>query len=164
QAHYMLGSQTSGCFDERTTAVLLLNNMWGGMGMSPIWYLGIREKHGIAYTSESNFTRYSDEASISIYSAPADDKLANAITLVTGELQKLRELPVTAGQLQRAKNKFKGQIALAEESRMSMIIAESKNIVDYGRIISLEEVFYKIDEVTSENLLELASEFFDPER
>lgn len=164
QAHYMLGSQTFGYFDERKTAMLLLNNMLGGMGMSSILNLGIREKHGIAYTIESNFTMYSDVGSFSIYLGTDDEKLPKAKKLVARELQKLRELPVTAGQLQRAKNKFKGQIALAEESRMSMIIAESKNIVDYGRIISLEEVFHKIDEVTSENLLELASEFFDPER
>lgn len=58
QAHYMLGSQTFGYFDERKTAMLLLNNMLGGMGMSSILNLGIREKHGIAYTIESNFTMY----------------------------------------------------------------------------------------------------------
>lgn len=33
---------------------------------------------------------------------------------------------MTAGQLQKAKRKFIGQIALSEENRMSMIIAAAK--------------------------------------
>lgn len=162
QAHYMLGSQTFGYFDDRKTAMLLLNNMLGGMGMSSILNLGIREKHGIAYSIESNFTMYSDVGSFSIYLGTDDEKLPKAKKLVRRELEKLRQQAISIGQLQRAKNKFKGQIALAEESRMNMIIAEAKNIVDYGRIISLEEVFSKIDAVTSDDLLALASEFFDP--
>lgn len=162
QAHYMLGSQTFGYFDERKTAMLLLNNMLGGMGMSSILNLGIREKYGIAYTIESNFTMYSDVGSFSIYLGTDEEKLAKAKKLVSRELEKLRHYPISPIQLQRAKHKFKGQIALAEESRMNMIIAEAKNIIDYGRTVTLEEVFTKIDLVSSATIQELANEFFDP--
>src|SRR5690606_18781169 len=44
QAHYMIGSQLFGYFDERKMSMLLLNNLLGGMGMSSILNLGIREK------------------------------------------------------------------------------------------------------------------------
>lgn len=164
QAHYMLGSQVFGYFDERKTGMLLLNNMLGGMGMSSILNLGIREKYGIAYTIESNFTMYSDVGNFSIYLGTDEDKLPKAIKLVRKELDKLSKQPISTGQLQKAKHKFKGQIALAEENRMSMIIAEAKNIIDYDRIITLPEVFAKIDQVTSKEMQELANEFFDARR
>lgn len=164
QAHYMLGSQTFGVYDERKTALLLLNNMLGGYGMSSILNLGIREKYGIAYTIESNFTMYKDTGSISIYLGTDDEKLNRAIGLVFKELSKLKNNPISEYQLSRAKQKFKGQIALAEENRMSMLIAEAKNIIDYGHVISLQDVLVSIDKVRAEDLLELSTVFFDSDR
>ncbi|WP_140938069.1 M16 family metallopeptidase [Sphingobacterium lumbrici] len=161
QAHYMLGKQTFGIYDDRKTAMLLLNNMLGGIGMSSILNLGIREKHGIAYTIESNLTLYSDTGNFSIYLGTDEEKLNKAVRLVKKELDTLKSQPISAYQLQRAKQKFKGQIALAEENRMSMIIAEAKNMIDYDRVISLEEVFLKIDEVCAMDILALSQEFLD---
>ncbi|ERJ61455.1 M16 family metallopeptidase [Sphingobacterium paucimobilis] len=161
QAHYMLGGQTFGVYDERKTALLLLNNMLGGYGMSSILNLGIREKYGIAYTIESNFTMYKDTGSISIYLGTDEEKLNKAVSLVFKELGKLKSTPISEYQLTRAKQKFKGQIALAEENRMSMVIAEAKNIIDYGRVISLDDVLNSIDRVTTADLFELSNIFFD---
>lgn len=164
QAHYMLGGQTFGVYDERKTALLLLNNMLGGYGMSSILNLGIREKYGIAYTIESNFTMYKDTGSISIYLGTDEEKLNKAVSLVFKELNKLKKTPVSEYQLTRAKQKFKGQIALAEENRMSMVIAEAKNIIDYGRVIALDDVLNSIDKVSVEDLFELSNIFFDDKR
>ncbi|TDQ73349.1 M16 family metallopeptidase [Sphingobacterium yanglingense] len=164
QAHYMLGGQTFGVYDERKTALLLLNNMLGGYGMSSILNLGIREKYGIAYTIESNFTMYKDTGSISIYLGTDEEKLNKAVSLVFKELNKLKNTPVSEYQLTRAKQKFKGQIALAEENRMSMVIAEAKNIIDYGRVIALDDVLNSIDKVSVEDLFELSNIFFDDKR
>ncbi len=164
QAHYMLGGQTFGVYDERKTALLLLNNMLGGYGMSSILNLGIREKYGIAYSIESNFTMYKDTGSISIYLGTDEEKLNKAVSLVFKELNKLKNTPVSEYQLTRAKQKFKGQIALAEENRMSMVIAEAKNIIDYGRVIALDDVLNSIDKVSVEDLFELSNIFFDEKR
>lgn len=164
QAHYMLGGQAFGIYDERKTALLLLNNMLGGYGMSSILNLGIREKYGIAYTIESNFTMYKDTGSISIYLGTDEEKLDRAVSLVFKELNKLKSGPISDYQLTRAKQKFKGQIALAEESRMSMIIAEAKNIIDYGRVISLSDVVSSIDKVQADDLFELSTIFFADDR
>ena len=161
QAHYMLGVQTFGINDDRKTAMLLLNNMIGGIGMSSILNLGIREKYGIAYTIESNLTMYADTGHFNIYLGTDEEKLHKATSLVFKELDKIRHTPFTDYQLKTAKQKFKGQIALAEENRMSMIIAEAKNIIDYGRVVSLTDVFEKIDAVSKEDLSALAQTYFD---
>lgn len=161
QAHYMLGVKTFGIYDERKTAMLLLNNMLGGFGMSSILNLGIREKYGIAYTIESNFTMYTDTGHFNIYLGTDEEKLKKAVSLVFKELNKLKQAPISAYQLKQAKQKFKGQIALAEESRMSMIIAEAKNLIDYVKVIPLQDVFDKIDAVTTEDILVLSQTFFD---
>ncbi|WP_133641969.1 M16 family metallopeptidase [Sphingobacterium paludis] len=161
QVHYMLGSPAYGMFDERKTGLLLLNNMLGGFGMSSILNLSIREKYGIAYTIESNYTVFSDTGLFTIYFGTDEEKVKRAKKLVFRELDKLKTKGVSEGQLQKAKNKFKGQIALAEENRMSMIIAVSKNVMDYDRVILLPEVFEKIDQVSTAELLAIAQDVFD---
>ncbi|MGJ1433391.1 M16 family metallopeptidase [Sphingobacterium spiritivorum] len=164
QVHYMLGTQAYGIGDERKTGLLLLNNMLGGLGMSSILNLSIREKYGIAYTIESNYSMFSDTGIFSIYLGTDEEKVKKAVSLVFKELNKLKVHGLTATQLQKAKNKFKGQIALAEENRMSMIIAVAKNIMDYDRVITLEEVFQKIDEVSTDGAKEILEDIFDTDK
>ncbi|WP_270088765.1 M16 family metallopeptidase [Sphingobacterium sp. SYP-B4668] len=164
QVHYMLGRQAYSIRDERKTGLLLLNNMLGGLGMSSILNLSIREKHGIAYTIESNYTMFSDTGIFSIYLGTDEEKVKKAKSLVFKELHKLRSRALSASQLQKSKDKFKGQIALAEENRMSMIIAVAKNVLDYDRVVPLEEVFYKIDQVTLLQAQEICADIFDPDK
>lgn len=161
QVHFMLGAPAYSIHDDRKTGLLLLNNMLGGFGMTSILNLVIREKHGIAYTIESNYTLFNDTGLFTIYLGTDAEKVKRAKKLVFRELDKLKEKGVSENQLQKAKNKFKGQIALAEENRMSMIIAEAKNVMDYDRVISLDEVFEKIDAVSTPELLSIAQDVFD---
>lgn len=164
QVHYALGTRAYGIYDERKTTTMLLNNMLGGMGMSSILNLSVREKHGIAYTIESNYSLYNDTGIFSIYLGTDEEKVEKAVKLVRKELKKLMVGPLSETALQKAKSKFKGQIALAEENRMSVIIAETKNIIDYNAIVTLDDVFSKIDVVTSEGMLLVANDLFAEEK
>lgn len=163
QAHVVLGGPAYGIHDPRKTGLLLLNNLLGGYGMSNILNLNIREKYGIAYTIESNYSLYSDTGLFSIYFGTDDEKVDKTLKLVEKELKKLKEQELSAQVLERCKSKFKGQIALAEENRMSLIIAEAKNILDYDRVVGLQEVFDKIDQVNSKEIREIANDIFSKE-
>src|SRR5690606_38220884 len=67
QVHCVLGSTAYSIYDDRKTGLLLLNSLLGGFGMASILNLNIREKYGIAYTIESNYSLYSDTGLFSIY-------------------------------------------------------------------------------------------------
>ena len=164
QVHYMLGSLAYNYRDDRKTGLLLLNNMLGGMGMGSILNLSIREKYGIAYTIESNYTIFSDTGLFSIYLGTDEEKVEKAKKLVFKELAKLSEQPLSETAVKKAKQKFIGQIALTEENRMSMIISAAKNVMDYDRVILLDEVIEKIQHLTSKELLEIAQDVFDPKK
>jgi len=47
---------------------------------------------------------------------------------------------------------------------MSMIIAVAKNVLDYNRIISLDEVFERIDAVTTGDFQAIAQDVFDEKK
>ena len=161
QAHSVMGSRSYSFHDQHKVGFLLLNNLLGGTGMSSRLNLEIREKHGIAYTIESNFTPLSDTGIFSIYFGTDTEKIDRATRLIYKELDKLADKPLGVIQLHQAKQKFIGQIALAEENRMSLIISMAKSLLDYGRVDSLEEVFAKINAVTAAQMLEIANQMFN---
>lgn len=164
QVHYMLGSLAYDYRDERKTGLLLLNNMLGGMGMGSILNLSIREKYGIAYTIESNYTIFSDTGLFSIYLGTDEEKVEKAKKLVFKELSKMCDQSLSDVKLKKAKQKFIGQIALTEENRMSMIISAAKNVMDYNRVILLDEVIEKIQHLDNTSLLAIAQDVFDPRK
>ncbi|MFC0518610.1 M16 family metallopeptidase [Mucilaginibacter angelicae] len=164
QTHCIIGAQAYSSSHEHKWGLLLLNNLLGGIGMSSRLNLEIREKHGIAYTVESNYTPLSDTGIFSIYFGTDTEKAGKASKLVHKELKKLRDQKLGSLQLHQARQKFIGQIALAEENRMSLIIAMAKSMVDFNRVDTLEEIFDKINQVNAEQVLEISNEIFDNNR
>lgn len=126
--------------------------------MSSILNLQIREKYGIAYTIETGYSPLSDTGIFTLYFGTDKEKLDRARTLIYKEFKKFRENPMTEVQLQRAKNKYIGQIALGEENRIGLIISMAKSLMDYNQIDSLETVFAKIQAVTTHDMAEIANE------
>jgi predicted Zn-dependent peptidase len=161
QTHCVIGNQAYSSSHPDKTGLLVLNNLLGGMGMSNRLNLEIREKHGIAYTIESNYTALTDTGIFSIYFGTDTEKADKATRLVHKELKKLREQKLGTLQLHQTKQKFIGQIALAEENRMSLIISMAKSLVDFNYVDTLPQLFEKINNVTSEQLLAISNEIFD---
>ncbi|RYZ93970.1 MAG: insulinase family protein, partial [Sphingobacteriaceae bacterium] len=164
QTHCIIGNQAYSSSHPHKSGLLLLNNLLGGMGMSSRLNLEIREKYGIAYTIESNYTALTDTGIFSVYFGTDTEKAEKAAKLVHKELKKLREQKLGVLQLHQAKQKFIGQIALAEENRMGLIISMAKSLIDFNYVDSLEEVFAKINAVTAEQVLEISNEIFDNNR
>ncbi len=161
QAHSMLGTQTYSLHHPYKAGLLLLNNILGGNGMSSVLNLQIREKYGIAYTIESNYSPLSDTGIFALYFGTDKEKVDRATTLIFKEFKKIRDQKMTEVQLQKAKNKFIGQIALGEENRIGLIISMAKSLIDYQKIDDLETVFNKIRAVSTVDMNEIANEVLD---
>ena len=97
----------------------------------------------------------------SIYFGTDAEKTDKAMRLVNKELKKLRDNQLGTLQLHQAKQKFIGQIALAEENRMSLIISMAKSLLDLNTVDTLDQVFAKINAVTAEQLLKISNEILD---
>lgn len=162
QAHAVLGTQAYSLHHPYKTGLLLLNNLLGGTGMSSILNLQIREKYGIAYTIETGYSPLSDTGIFTLYFGTDKEKLDKARALIFKEFKKIKDKPFTEVQLQKAKNKFIGQIALGEENRIGLIISMAKSLIDYDKIDDLETVFSKIQAVNAGDMVNIANEILDP--
>ncbi|MES2651335.1 MAG: pitrilysin family protein [Bacteroidota bacterium] len=161
QAHSMLGTQTYSLHHQSKAGLLLLNNILGGNGMSSVLNLQIREKYGIAYTIESNYSPLSDTGIFALYFGTDKEKVDRATQLILKEFKKIRSTKMSEVQLQKAKNKFIGQIALGEENRIGLIISMAKSLIDYQKIDDLETVFNKIRAVSATDMDTIANEVLD---
>ncbi len=161
QSHCMMGLQSYSLHHPYKTGLLLLNNIFGGNGMSSILNLQLREKYGIAYTIESAYSPLSDTGIFAIYFGTDKEKIDKAIHLIQKQMNKLKDNPLTALQLHKAQNKFIGQIALGEENRIGLIIAMAKSLLDYDKIDSLDIVFQKIRDVSVADMSNIINDVFD---
>lgn len=161
QSHCMMGLQTYSLHHQYKTGLLLLNNIFGGNGMSSILNMQLREKMGIAYTVESAYSPLSDTGIFAIYFGTDKEKTERAQQVIRKEMNKLLKNPLTPVQLHKAQNKFIGQIALGEENRIGLIIAMAKSLLDYNHIDSLDTVFRKIREVSVIDMANIVDDVFD---
>jgi len=162
QNHYIIGNLAFDLKDPRRMGMFLLNNILGGPGMNSRLNLSLREKNGLAYNVESNYTPYSDTGIFSIYFGTDSQNLEKSISITLAELNRLRTSKLGSIQLGKAKNQLKGYLARGFENHESLMLSHGKSILVFDRIDNIEDLVKKIDLITATDLLEIANEVFEP--
>jgi predicted Zn-dependent peptidase len=98
--------------------------------------------------------------SVSVYAALGADSVAEVVEIVRNEMISLRENGLTDEELVRAKSQIKGHILLNLESCSSRMRRLAVNEIHYGRVVPIDEIAARIDEVHATAVRELAGEFF----
>ncbi len=160
QAHVMIGGRGYHAYDERRTGLYLLNNILGGPGMNSRLNVSLRERKGLVYTVESNLTSYTDTGTFCIYFGCDPQDTDKCISLVHKELKKLRDKALTDLQLAAAKKQIIGQIGVASDNFENNALNMGKCFLHYQKYEDNEEVFKRIDKLTSSKLLDIANEVF----
>ncbi|HEY1047249.1 MAG TPA: insulinase family protein, partial [Bacteroidia bacterium] len=130
-------------------------------GMNSRLNLSVREKYGYTYNVESGYTAFKDTGLFHCYLSTEKKNLKKAVELIKKEMGKLKDQQLSATQLEHAKRQFNGQLALAEENRMNIMLMLGKNTAQNYPIESLDEVMHKIKAISSAELQEIANEIFD---
>ncbi|MEP7170354.1 MAG: pitrilysin family protein [Bacteroidota bacterium] len=161
QSHFMLGNKAYSIKSKYRLPFILLNNILGGPGLNSRLNLGIREKFGFAYALESSYDAYRDSGIFTIYLSTEKKSLEKTVSLVYGELKKLREKKISSLQLRQYKQQLIGQVMMSEENRVGTMLANGKNVLTFGRIFSTKEIVTWIESISSKQLREVANEIFE---
>lgn len=164
QSHVALGQQSYAIKHPDRLAFFMLINLLGGPSMNSLLNVSIREKRGLAYSIEANFTSYIDSGFWAIYFGTESHQVNKSIKLIHKEFDKLKERSLSPTQLVKIKSQLKGQMAMAEESNLNFMLMMAKSLLDREKIETLEEIFEQIDLVSSEQLQRLAQEMFQSEQ
>ncbi len=159
QAHILLGTYGLSAVDVDRFGYLLLNVILGG-NMSSRLFQEIREKRGLAYSIYSYISSYSDCGYLAIYLGVDRDSVNESLSLVSHEIRRLQNTPVTGEELMNAKDFIKSGMFLAMENMEAIMTRIAKNEMYFGKYIPLVEVVESIDLVTGEDIIRLASKIF----
>lgn len=164
QSHCVMGNIAYDIQHPRRIVMVLLNNILGGQAMNSRLNLALRERRGMAYNVESNYTAYSDTGLFNVYFGTDRENLEKAKLLVKKELQLLRDKKLGAVQLSKAKKQLIGQIAISTESHEDLMLTIGKSYLLYNKVDPLRVVFNKIEAITSDQLIEVANQILDEQK
>ncbi len=161
QAKCAIGRDAYSIASENKIPLYLLVNMLGGPGMNSRLNLALREKHGFVYSIDAHYIPYTDTGMFAVFFGTEPRQLDRCISHVKKEFNRFCEKPLTRRQLSSAKNQIKGQLAMGEENNLSLMLSMGRNVLDVGRVPTLEEIYNKIDDISPFKLQDVAQEIFD---
>ena len=163
QTHVAMGCRAYAINDSRRWALYLMNNLLGGPGMNSRLNLSLRERHGLVYTVDSSMVSYSDAGMWMVYFGCDPHDADRCQWLVRRELDRLMQQPLTQRQLTAAKRQLSGQLAIASDSREQFALDFAKNFLHTGKERDLSDIMKHIDQLTAEDLQQVANELFAEE-
>jgi predicted Zn-dependent peptidase len=138
-----------------------------GAGMSSRLFREVREKRGLAYSINASSSHYRDTGEFSAYAGVPIKKAEEAIKVILNEFYKLttdhRSL-IAKKELTKAKEFFKGHMALSMESTKWINYFFGHEEIKGGELMTPEEVFEAIDKVPIEEILAVAKDIFKPQK
>jgi predicted Zn-dependent peptidase len=147
---------------EKRYASYILNTVLGG-GMSSRLFQNIRERQGLVYAIYSDLNPYRDTGCLGVYAGTSRESAARVVDSVIAEFRNLKSLPVPDEELRRCKDQLKGSLMLSLESSTARMSNLARQEMYFDRFYSLDELIDRIEEVTADDLQNLANDFFRAE-
>ncbi|MBR5655102.1 MAG: insulinase family protein [Prevotella sp.] len=163
QAHVMIGCRSYPINHPMRMPLYVMNNNLGGPAMNSRLNVCLRERNALVYTVESSAAFYTDTGTWSVYFGCDHHDIKHCLRLVRRELDKLMQRPLPARQLQAAKRQLKGQLGISTDNREQFAIDFGKSFLYNGWEKDIQQLFQRIDDVTAEQMQQVAQELFRPE-
>jgi predicted Zn-dependent peptidase len=163
QYHLTLGATALARDDDRRFALRVLDSILGGTSSSRL-FQSVREQRGLAYAVFTFQSLYRDTGQIGLYVGTRSENLAEVCEVLADELARIREEPVTAEELERAKDNVKGRIVLALESTSARMDRLGSAVLAEMPILELDETIERIQAVDAAQVGAIAAELLAPER
>jgi predicted Zn-dependent peptidase len=129
--------------------------------MSSRLFQNIRERQGLAYSVFSDLNPYRDTGCLSVYAGTSIESARKVVDSVLNEFRQLKEDPIPAEEVRRAKDHLKGSLMLSLESTSSRMSNLARQELYFQRFFTLDELVDRIEDVTADQVQSIAREFFN---
>lgn len=127
-----------------------------GKGMYTRLYTQVLNRYYWAESIESFVSIHEDHGLLGIDGACPPESIVSLIRVIVDQLTKLANEPVTSEELNRAKNMLKSMMMMQLESRLVLCEDIARQYATFNKRESPEVICKKIDDVTAENLMNVA--------
>ena len=163
QAHIRLGVHSYPLDHPDRYALSLLATVLGG-GMSSRLFSEVRERRGLAYYIYGYNQGYTDAGTLFAQGGVDINRIEEAIRTVVAEFERIAREPVSADEMEKARNFAKGRLVLSLEDPRGMILYGLRTEVLEGRTREPDEVLAGLDAVTVDDIQRVAQDIVREDR
>jgi len=163
QYHVCIGAPGINRADERRFVLAVLDSILGGSSSSRL-FTEVREKRGLAYSVGTYTEQFTDTGVVATYVGTREDNVEEACEVIGTELRRIQCEPVTADELDRAKEHVKGRLVLSGESTAARMSRIARAVLHDLPLLSLDEMLAKVDAVGVDDVSNLAAELYGEKR
>ena len=162
QVQLCLGTSGVSVTDAERDVAVVLNSTLGDSPSSRL-FQEVRERRGRAYSIDSFLCSYRDTGYLGISAGTRPRWVAEVVEIVIAELKRIRIDGVPANELARAKGKLKGTLLLGLETSDQRMERLALNEMYFGRQVMAAELAARLDAVTNDEIVALATRLFTPD-
>jgi predicted Zn-dependent peptidase len=144
--------------------LVLLSNILGGNSMNSRLNMSMREKSGLVYSVEANYTPYTDTGIFMVYFGTERNNLYKAVDIVNREFKLLRDKKMGPKVLARAKKQMIGQLAIANENREELMLTLGRSYLYFNKVDTIKSVFKKIEAISPDDLYHVSNEILTKDK
>lgn len=159
QVHICLGGEAPSQTSDKRFACVILNTILGG-NMSSRLFQEIRENRGLAYSVYSFLSSYIDAGLLGVYVATDSQNVNPVLEAIKNEIKKICKGEISKSDLAAAVDHLIGGIYLSSESADNRMMRIAKNEFVFRKYVSYEELVSKLQQVTVDEVVEVASDIF----
>lgn len=164
QGHVVLGHIAPSCFENSRLPMFVLNNIIGGPCMNSRLSLILRERNGIGYNVETEYTPYTDIGLFTVYFGTDSDNIDKSLRIVERELTRICNEPMTEIQLNKVKRQFIGQLLMSTDNGESQMLSVGRSVLLYGEADDIQTSCLRIKDVSADDIINVAREVIVPEK
>ena len=140
----------------RDLPALKILNIILGSNMSSRLFINIRERHGLGYYINSEVEAYSDCGYLAVKAGVDNDRTLQAIELILKELRQIKEAGVTAAEINKAKEYYRGKLALSLETSSDWAFWSAEQEILRGEVKTPEQLEQEVSAVSAKDLARVA--------
>jgi predicted Zn-dependent peptidase len=163
QSHVLIATPFVDARDPRRYAADLLTNIIGGGTSSRLWQK-VREDRGLAYSVGTSAALFRDCGLFSVFAGTSPEQVGELTDIVIDEMRWVVRNGVSEEELRLTKDQTRTSILLGLEDSASRSAAIANAEILHGRPIPVEETLQGIENVSTDQVAELAREFFTSEQ
>jgi predicted Zn-dependent peptidase len=163
QAHLNLSFDALPRADPDRYALRLLSVLLGE-GMGSRLFQEVRERLGLAYNVESFVSTFQDTGAIGVYAGVATDRVEESLRAILGQLDGLRQVPVSQDELERCREFVKGRLALSLEDSFTIAAWYARQVLFGPEVLHPDQVVTQYDAIEPADIQRLAQKLFREEQ
>jgi predicted Zn-dependent peptidase len=100
---------------------------------------------------------------MSVYAGCSRENATKVVQSIVAEFKQMKAEQITIEELERAKAQLKGNLMLSLESSTARMSNLARQEMYFDHFFDLDEIIARIEAVTTEDLINLARDYFKPE-